>query len=246
MISTLRTTRLYFNGRITPGEPLVLPAQASNHLVRVLRCKTGTAVTVFNGEGGEFSATLLNEDPKAANVIINSFVDINRESPLRITLIQGLSRSEHMDTTIQKATELGVTEIIPVVCERSANINRGRAGKKHERWNQIAISACEQSGRNLLPEIHQATTFENAVNGISADTRLVLDPAAENGLNSIRPDIASICILSGPEGGLSEQEINTVSDAGYKRIKFGPRILRTETAGPAVISALQTLWGDMG
>jgi 16S rRNA (uracil1498-N3)-methyltransferase len=242
----LRTTRIYFNKRITAGETLALPARASNHLVRVLRCKKGSSVTVFNGEGGEFSATLLNEDPRAANVIINSFVDTNRESPLKIRLIQGLSRSEHMDTTIQKATELGVTEIIPVICERSANINRERAGKKHERWNQITISACEQSGRNLLPVIHQTLSFEKAIKKCSTDKRLVLDPVAENSLNNIKPDIASICILSGPEGGLSELEINTAADAGYHRIKFGPRILRTETAGPAVISALQTLWGDMG
>jgi 16S rRNA (uracil1498-N3)-methyltransferase len=242
----LRTTRIYLDNRITTGETLALSTSASNHLVRVLRCKKDSAVTVFNGEGGEFSATLLNENPKAASIIINSFVDINRESPLRIRLIQGLSRSEHMDTTIQKATELGVTEIIPVICERSANINRERANKKHERWNQIAISACEQSGRNQLPEIHQATTFEKAINEVSADTRLVLDPAAAKGINDIKPDITSICIISGPEGGLSEQEVNTASDVGYYRIKFGPRILRTETAAPAVISALQTLWGDMG
>jgi 16S rRNA (uracil1498-N3)-methyltransferase len=151
-----------------------------------------------------------------------------------------------MDTTIQKATELGVTEIIPLVCERSANINRERANKKHERWNQIAISACEQCGRNLLPLIHPATTFEKAVNEVSVDTRLILDPAAAEGLNSIKHDMASVCILSGPEGGLSEQEIDAASDAGYIRIKFGPRTLRTETAGPAVIAALQTRWGDMG
>ncbi len=242
----MRTTRIYLNNRITSGETLALSTSASNHLIRVLRCKKNSAVTVFNGEGGEFSATLLNGNPKAASVIINNFVDTNRESPLRIILIQGLSRSEHMDTTIQKATELGVTEIIPVICERSVSINRERASKKSERWNQIAISACEQSGRNLLPEIHQAITFEQAINEVSAGTRLVLDPAAEKGLNSIKPGISSICILSGPEGGLSEQEIKTASDAGYNRIKFGPRILRTETAGPAVISALQTRWGDMG
>lgn len=242
----MRITRIYSNSHITTGETLALPARASNHLVRVLRCKKDSAVTVFNGEGGEFSATLLNTDPKAANVIINSFVDINRESPLRITLIQGLSRSEHMDTTIQKATELGVTEIIPIICARSANINRERASKKHDRWNQIAISACEQSGRNLLPRIHQATTFDKAINEVSADTRLLLDPAATNGIKDIKSSITSICILSGPEGGLSEQEINTASDAGYNRIKFGPRILRTETAAPALISALQALWGDMG
>jgi 16S rRNA (uracil1498-N3)-methyltransferase len=242
----LRTTRIYLDNRITTGETLALSTSASNHLVRVLRCKKDSAVTVFNGAGGEFSATLLNENPKAASVIINSFVDINRESPLRIRLIQGVSRSEHMDTTIQKATELGVSEIIPVICERSVNINRQRANKKHERWNQIAISACEQSGRNLLPAIHQATTFEKAINEVSTDTRLVLDPAAAKGINDIKPDIPSICIISGPEGGLSEQEVNTASDTGYNRIKFGPRILRTETAAPAVISALQTLWGDMG
>ena len=242
----MRTTRIYLDNRITTGETLALSNSASNHLVRVLRCKKDSAVTVFNGEGGEFSATLLNENPKAASVIINSFVDINRESPLRIRLIQGVSRSEHMDTTIQKATELGVTEIIPVICERSANLNRERSGKKHERWNQIAISACEQSGRNLLPVIHQATMFEKAINEISTDIRLVLDPTATKGINDIEPDITSICILSGPEGGLSEQEMNKASDAGYNRIKFGPRILRTETAGPAVISALQTRWGDMG
>lgn len=242
----MRTTRIYLDNRITTGETLALSNSASNHLVRVLRCKKDSAVTVFNGEGGEFSATLLNENPKAASVIINSFVDINRESPLRIRLIQGVSRSEHMDTTIQKATELGVTEIIPVICERSANINRERASKKYERWNQIAVSACEQSGRNLLPAIHQATTFEKAINEVSTDTRLVLDPAAAKGINDIKPDITSICIICGPEGGLSEKEVNTASDTGYNRIKFGPRILRTETAAPAVISALQTLWGDMG
>ena len=242
----MRTTRIYLDNSITTGETLALSASASNHLVRVLRCKKDSAVTVFNGEGGEFSATLLNEDPKAASVIINSFVDINRESPLQIRLIQGVSRSEHMDTTIQKATELGVSEIVPVICERSANIKRERASKKYERWNQIAISACEQSGRNLLPAIHQATTFDKAINEASTDIRLVLDPTAAKGINDIKPDITTICILSGPEGGLSEQEIKTASDAGYYRIKFGPRILRTETAAPAVISALQTLWGDMG
>jgi len=242
----LRTTRIYFNSRITAGETLALPADASNHLVRVLRCKKDSAVTVFNGEGGEFSATLLNDDPKAANILINSFTHTNRESTLRITLMQGLSRSEHMDTTIQKATELGVTEIIPVICERSATINKQRASKKHERWLQIAISACEQSGRNRLPRIHHVTRLDKAIGGVEASSGLVLDPGAAQGIKNFEIKNTQIYILSGPEGGLSEQEINIASDAGYKRIKFGPRVLRTETAGPAIISALQTLWGDMG
>jgi 16S rRNA (uracil1498-N3)-methyltransferase len=151
-----------------------------------------------------------------------------------------------MDISIQKATELGVTEIIPVICQRSTQLNKNRTVKKHERWNQIAISACEQSGRNLLPRIHQLTPLDKAINEVAASTRLVLDPGATPGLKSIGLNNTSICILSGPEGGLSQQEINTSSDAGYNRINFGPRILRTETAGPAMITALQTLWGDMG
>lgn len=242
----MRTSRIYFNSSITTGETLTLPANASNHLVRVLRCRKNSAVSIFNGNGGEFSATLLDENPRSASIIINSYSDNNRESPLSITLIQGLSRSEHMDTTIQKATELGVAEIIPVICERSSYIKKDRTRKKHERWHQIAISACEQSGRNLLPELHEVTELETAINRTTARTKLVLDPTAAGGIKSIEHDNTSICILSGPEGGLSEQEITLCSEAGYNRINFGPRILRTETAGPAFITALQTLWGDMG
>ena len=242
----MRTTRIYLDSSITTGEALTLSANASNHLVRVLRSKKGSIVTLFNGEGGEFSAAQLDEDPRSVSVMINSYTDINRESPLSISLIQGLSRSEHMDITIQKATELGVTEIIPVICQRSTKLNKNRTGKKQQRWNQIAISACEQSGRNLIPRIHQLTTLDKAINEVAASTRLVLDPGSTQDLKSIGINNTTICILSGPEGGLTQQEINTSSDAGYNRINFGPRILRTETAGPAIITALQTLWGDMG
>ena len=242
----MRTTRIYLNSNITIGETLALSADASNHLVRVLRCKKNSTVTLFNGEGGEFTATLLDEDTRSASVIIKNFTENNRESPLSISLMQGLSRNEHMDISIQKATELGVTEIIPVICQRSAKLNKNRIGKKQQRWNQIAISACEQSGRNLLPKIHQLTSLDNAIFEVTASTRLVLDPGARQGLNSIGINNTSICILSGPEGGLSQQEINTSSDAGYNRVNFGPRILRTETAGPAIITALQVLHGDMG
>ena len=242
----MRTTRIYYDSSITTGKTLTLPADASNHLVRVLRCKQDSAVVVFNGNGGEYSATLLNQDPRAAKVIINSFIDTGRESPLHIILIQGLSRSEHMDTTIQKATELGVAEIIPVICERSVHMNEDRARKKLERWHQIAISACEQSCRNVLPGVHEVTGLEPAINTVTAGTKLVLDPAAADGITCIQHSNTKICVLSGPEGGLSEQEINTCADAGYHRIRLGPRVLRTETAAPAFISALQTLWGDMG
>ena len=242
----MRITRIYFQGKLNTGETLSLPANTSNHLIRVLRCKKNSAVTVFNGKGGEFSARLLDDNPKSASIIINNFIDIDTESPLRIILIQGLSRSEHMDVTIQKATELGAAEIIPVMCERSAAIQKDRKGKKHQRWNQIAASACEQSGRNLLPVVHEISMFDEVISRISAGTKLALDPNAPGTIKNIDYQNTSICILCGPEGGLSEGEINASADAGFKRIKFGPRVLRTETAAPAFISALQTLWGDMG
>lgn len=214
--------------------------------MRVLRCKKGSAIVVFNGQGGEYTGTLLNDDPRSAVIDIGKFIETSRESPLRITLLQGISRSEHMDTTIQKATELGVAEIIPVITERSMAMQHERARKKHARWQQIAISACEQSGRNVLPALNEASELRSAIGQAAAGCKLVLDPAADASLHNIDFDGAAVCVLCGPEGGLSEQEIMLAAAAGYSKIKMGPRILRTETAGPAMISALQALWGDMG
>ncbi len=242
----MRITRIYHDSSVTIGTTLTLPASPSNHLIRVLRCKTGAAVIIFNGEGGEFTGTLLNEDPKATQVKITGFIDANRESPLRITLIQGISRSEHLETTIQKATELGVTEIIPVICERSVNIKKERAVRKHARWQQIIVNACEQCGRNIPPVLHEITGINQAISEPHAGRKLVLDPAATDRINNIEFNGSSLYILSGPEGGLSDHEISASSALGYSRINIGPRILRTETAGAALISALQTLWGDMG
>lgn len=223
-----------------------LPASASNHLIRVLRFRKDSNITVFNGNGGEYSCTLLNENPKAADIIVNGYLDNNRESPMRITLIQGMSRSEHMDLTIQKVTELGVTEIIPVSCERSIGMKDDRAQKKIERWKQIAISACEQSGRNCLPLLHKISSLGDALGRVHSDVKIVLDPEARVGITHIGQNAASISIISGPEGGLSDEELAGAANAGYNRIRFGPRILRTETAAPALVAVLQTLWGDMG
>ena len=242
----MRSTRIYYEGSIRTGAELTLPPGASNHLVRVLRSRPGSELTVFNGQGGEFNAVLLNEDSKAAQVEITGFVDSNRESRLHITLVQGLSRGEHMDTSIQKATELGVSEIIPVICERSLNIKKERVARKHARWQQIAISACEQSGRTIVPVVHENTAFGQAISHVDAGMKLVMDPAAGNRLRGIEPGEPSVCILCGPEGGLTDQEIDHATAHGFIKISTGPRILRTETAGPALIAALQTLWGDMG
>jgi len=160
--------------------------------------------------------------------------------------LQGVSRSDHMDTTVRKATELGVTTILPLSCERSVPIKREQTGKKLERWRQIAVSACEQSGRNTLPVIPAVTGFSAAIGQHDAAVKLVLDPAAEAGIRNLKIQERPTSVLCGPEGGLSEREIAAAVDAGYSRIRLGPRVLRTETAGPAMITALQTLWGDMG
>ena len=212
----------------------------------MLRYKVNAAVTVFNGKGGEYSAVILDENPKATQLGVRDYSDINRASPLKIHLLQGISRGEHMDTTVQKTTEAGIDEIIPVICERSASIKAGRVGKKLERWHQIAISACEQCGRNLLPLVHQATPFDKAIDDDTNACKLVLDPTATNGIKTIEPYAGTVSILCGPEGGLSGGEIDAACDAGFTRISFGPRILRTETAGAAFVTALQVIWGDMG
>lgn len=212
----------------------------------MLRYKVNTAVTVFNGKGGEYSAVLLDENPKATQLGVQDYTDINRASPLKVILLQGISRGEHMDTTIQKTTEAGIDEIIPVICERSASIKSKRVGKKLERWHQIAISACEQCGRNWLPLVHQATPFDEAIYSETSACKLVLDPVATKSIKTLGPYADTVSILCGPEGGLSDREIDAACNAGFKRISFGPRILRTETAGAAFVTALQVIWGDMG
>lgn len=242
----MRNARVYCPGNISVGESLRLSATASHHLIRVLRYKVKTAVTVFNGKGGEYSAVLLDENPKATQLGVHDYTDINRASPLKINLLQGISRGEHMDTTIQKTTEAGIDEIIPVICERSASIKSNRVGKKLERWHQIAISACEQCGRNWLPLVHQATPFNEAIDGETSACKLVLDPVATKSIKTLGPYAGTVSILCGPEGGLSDREIDAACNAGFKRISFGPRILRTETAGAAFVTALQVIWGDMG
>jgi 16S rRNA (uracil1498-N3)-methyltransferase len=242
----LRKTRIYYPKSINLGETLTLSATASHHLIRVLRYKANTAVTVFNGKGGEFSAVLLDNNPKAAQLQILDCANTDRESPLRIKLLQGISRNEHMDTTIQKTTELGVVDIVPVICERSASIKPNRIDKKLERWNQIAISACEQCGRNKLPKVHRATPFDQAICDDSSACKLALDPTATEGIMTQKHCADTVSIFCGPEGGLSDREISAACDAGYRNINFGPRILRTETAGAALVAALQVIWGDMG
>jgi 16S rRNA (uracil1498-N3)-methyltransferase len=243
----MRITRLYHCEKLQCGETTRLDVNASNHLVRVLRSKPGTAVTLFNGDGFDYSCKTIDTDPKKTSVSIESRIKINNESNISITLIQGLSRQDRMEATIQKSVELGATRIIPVICQRSNHkLTKDKKQKKLEHWRKVAISACEQSGRSVTPEILEITTLNELTSLLEPDAlKLNLDPAADKSLKDTDYSHTGIEIFIGPEGGLNNEETDALRRDGFENIRFGPRILRTETAGPAVISAVQTLWGDL-
>ena len=243
----MRITRLYHRESLHCGETAQLDVNASNHLIRVLRSKPGTAVILFNGDGYDYLCKTVGTDPKMTSLVIESRTRINTESSISITLIQGLSRQDRMETTIQKSVELGVNRIIPLICQRSNyRLTKEKETKKLEHWRKVAISACEQSGRSCIPAITEIITLKALPPLLEHDAlKLNLDPAANDSLRESNYSHTGIEIFIGPEGGLNNDETDVLKRNGFNSIRFGPRILRTETAGPAVISAVQTLWGDL-
>ncbi|HEY9052557.1 MAG TPA: 16S rRNA (uracil(1498)-N(3))-methyltransferase [Gammaproteobacteria bacterium] len=240
----MRIPRIYQQTLLVSGETIELDSSASHHLTRVLRLKTSDTIIVFNGKGGEYSAQLLVENKKTF-AIIQQFHDINNESPLDITLLQGISKGERMDLAIQKAVELGVKRIIPVFCQRSVvNLKNDRAEKKHQHWQGIVVNACEQSGRTYLPLLEPSVKLTELLNVSLDGYKLTLDPTATQYLASLNVKDTKITLLIGPEGGLTDEEILLAANRGFTGINLGPRVLRTETAALACIAALQTLWGD--
>jgi 16S rRNA (uracil1498-N3)-methyltransferase len=247
----VRITRLYQTADLTCGKTTQLDKDTSSHLVRVLRTKAETAVILFNGDGYDYLCKTINNHPKKTLVAVESRIKINNESNLFITLIQGLSRLDRMETTIQKSVELGVNKIIPVLCQYSnTRINEDKQHKKLSHWSKVAISACEQSGRSIIPEIAEISSLNKIDSLLHPDAlKIILNPATKKSLKeiNIKPNEKNnsrIEIFIGPEGGLAEDEISHLQALQFQNICFGPRILRTETAGPAVISAVQMLWGD--
>lgn len=244
----LRTTRLYTPQPLQTlqcGETLNLETQTSHHLLKVLRAKVGLQLVLFNGDGFNYAATLTAAEGKNALLTLDKKSEPLNESPLNITLLQGLSRGDRMDITLQKSVELGVNNIIPMLCERSNYaIKSDRVTKKMEHWQQIIISACEQSGRATIPKLSDIHSFNEAVKLFNDYDKLILSTDATLTLKDITTPKNTICICIGPEGGLSPEEVSLATENNYRDIQFGPRTLRTETAAPAVISALQTLWGD--
>lgn len=223
-----------------------LPDAVHRHAVQVMRLKQGDNLRLFDGQGLEFNTVLDVVSKRGSSVRILSKISVDNESPLIITLLQGISRGERMDYAIQKAVELGVSRIIPVVTERcNVQLSGGRDKKRMAHWQGIVVSACEQSGRSLLPALSGVMQLQESLMENKLGSRLVLNPLAETGFTTLEQQ-QNVTLLIGPEGGLSEQELTQAQAAGFQPVSFGPRILRTETATVAALAVVQTLWGDLG
>jgi 16S rRNA (uracil1498-N3)-methyltransferase len=243
----MRLTRVYVDTALQSGERLTLEGSAGNHIARVLRLRVGDSLTLFDGQGGEYGGTIaeMRRDVVLVNVLEHR--PIERESPLQLLLAQGISRGERMDWVIQKATELGVSRIAPVFTERSVvSLDERQAAKKIQHWRSIAISACEQSGRNRVPEIAAPVGLYDFLQGGAFDgTALLLSPRATPRIADIMVADASATVLIGPEGGLTDIEQEAAATAGFTPVRLGPRVLRTETAAVAALTLLQQKFGDL-
>jgi 16S rRNA (uracil1498-N3)-methyltransferase len=239
--------RIFSDEPVVPGPELALGAGAAAHVTRVLRLRAGDAITLFDGTGMDYPATLLAVGRQGARVSVAAGVAVERESPLRIELLQGVSRGARMDTVIQKATELGVSSIRPVLAERSVvRLDEERSDSRLRHWQRVAISACEQCGRSRVPRVHEAATLAAALAAIPpAAVKLVLDPAGRADLAGLLQPGVPVALAIGPEGGYTPGEYEVLRAAGWHALSLGPRILRTETAPLAALSVLQFLAGDL-
>jgi 16S rRNA (uracil1498-N3)-methyltransferase len=241
----MRNPRFYDPQPLTISTDVNLGDDAVQH-IRVLRLKTGNDITLFNGLGGQYNATLLDVQKRSCTVHINTFEQTNNESPLHLHLGQVISRGDRMEFVIQKAVELGVNEITPLISERcGVKINHERMLKKQQQWQKIAIAACEQSGRNIIPTIHSTTQLTTWCEVADNATKLTLHPRAKLSINTLPDKIQSIRLLIGPEGGLTDEEITLTETLQFTETLLGPRVLRTETAALTAITALQCRFGDL-
>lgn len=244
----MANTRLYVRADLRPGTELQLSDEQARYVGRVLRSCVGDTLTVFNGDQGEFVATLTAIAKTSATVAVREHRDAATESPLKVHLVQGVSRSERMDFVIQKATELGVKRISPVFSAHGVvRLDDARASRRRAHWQKIAESACEQSGRIRPPLIDvplPLNTWFGERPG-RPDKDLILKPGAATSLTSISSPQTKVCVLIGPEGGFSDAEYEAASVAGFTAVSLGPRILRTETAALATLAVLQSMWGDL-
>jgi 16S rRNA (uracil1498-N3)-methyltransferase len=251
----MRLTRVYVEAPLIPGSLVELPPDTASHLAKVLRARSGDELILFNGDGREFTGAIEAVRGSRVSASIGDSRPVDRESPLAITLVQCVPRGDRMDFIVQKATELGVARIVPVLSQRSVvRLDKGQAESKATHWRAVAVSACEQCGRNRLPTIEAAQPLLNYLGESSPGTgpRLVLEPESATHARTTAQDLGGTAgaivdaeIAIGPEGGFASDELEAFRVAGFSQIGLGPRILRTETAAIAVVVWLQARFGDM-
>ena len=241
----MRIPRIYSAQPLAPNRALELDENSSRHVARVLRMQAGRELVLFDGRGGEYSAIIEEVGKKRVTVKVGDHQPVERESSLPIHLGIGVSRGERMDWVLQKATELGVSQITPLFTERTeVKLSGSRLEKKQQHWQQVLIAACEQCQRNTLPLINPPMNIVNWLTEVDAEAKLVLHHRTQQSLDQMsRP--ASVALVIGPEGGLSNTEIDHAMKQEFAPLALGPRVLRTETAPLAAISVMQYLWGDL-
>lgn len=243
----MKPIRLFVNQPVSVGTEMQLDEKSSHYLKNVLRLREEALIHLFNGEGGYYIARIVSAGKRAITTLPEEHIDEEKESGLDLILVQGISRGRKMDYTIQKAVELGVNRIIPVFTEFSqVKLSNERADKRVSHWRGVVTSACEQCGRNRLPVVETPAPLADRPEPGGGGTRLLLHPDAEQRLADITPEEGRIILLTGPEGGLSEMDRRCAEEAGYRSVSLGPRILRTETAAVAALTACQVQWGDLG
>jgi 16S rRNA (uracil1498-N3)-methyltransferase len=245
----MRLTRVHVAGPLVSGQRLRLEGNAASHVTRVLRLRVGGTLVVFDGAGGEYEASIDKAHGGEVLVAVGARADTERESVLPLTLAQGVSRGERMDLVVQKATELGVSHLVPVLTERSVvRLTAQQSDRKVNHWRAVVVAACEQCGRNRLPSVAAPVPLAEFLKGSAAaggDTRLLLSPAGTATLEDVPRPGAGVTVLIGPEGGLTDEEEKSAIAAGFTALRLGPRVLRTETAAIAALALLQRKFGDL-
>jgi 16S rRNA (uracil1498-N3)-methyltransferase len=244
----MRQTRLYLDGEYGSGSALEIDAERTHYLSRVLRLRVGDTIVIFNGTGAQFSASITALQRTRATLAVHDAIAAETESGFKLHLAQGISRGERMDFVVQKATELGVKRITPLLTEHGVvKLAAERADKRRQHWRQVATSACEQSGRVRLPLIDAPVRLDTWLTDKTqhADIDILLKPGASAALATIDVPATKVCILIGPEGGFSDTEYALAELTGFRAVALGPRVLRTETAAVAALAVLQARCGDL-
>ena len=243
----MRLTRVHVTEPLASGRLHTIEGDAANHIARVLRLEPGAPLTVFDGRGGEYAARIESLRKNAVIIAVQERAPSSRESSLSLTLAQGVSRGERMDWVVQKATELGVTAIVPVLTERTmVKLDARQSERKLAHWHGIAVAACEQSGRDRIPDIVAPLSLDDFLRGTDPQTtRLLLSPTGTQRIDDLKAPERRMVVLIGPEGGLAETEQRSAIGAGFVAVRLGPRVLRTETAAVSALTLLQHRFGDL-